>query len=109
MCAYVVKKINDFKPTAARPYVLGLPTGSTPLLLYGQLVEAYKQGKVSFQHVVTFNMDEYVDLARSHPESYHSFMWENLFRHIDIQPQNAHILDGNALDLEAECKRCACI
>jgi len=60
---------------------------------------------VSFQHVVTFNMDEYCDLPRDHPESYHSFMWENLFRHIDIQPQNAHILDGNARDVDEECAR----
>jgi len=105
VCAYVIKKITDFKPTAVRPYVLGLPTGSTPLILYGKLVQAYKEGKVSLQHVITFNMDEYVGLARDHPESYHSFMWENLFRHVDIQPQNAHVLDGNAPDLAAECKR----
>ena len=105
VAAYVVKRINDFKPTAERPYVLGLPTGSSPLLAYKALVKAYNAGKVSFQHVITFNMDEYCNLPREHPESYHSFMWQNLFKHIDIQPRNAHLLDGNAADLEAECKR----
>jgi len=100
---YVIKRINDFKPTATKPFVLGLPTGSSPLVVYKALVKAFSEGKVSFQHVITFNMDEYCDLARDHPESYHSFMWENLFRHIDIQPQNANLLDGNAPDLDAEC------
>ena len=105
VAAYVVKRINDFKPTATRPFVLGLPTGSSPLKAYQALVVQYKEGKVSFQHVITFNMDEYCGLPRDHPESYHSFMWENLFKHIDIQPQNANILDGNAPDLLAECNR----
>ena len=105
MAAYVVKKINDFAPTAAKPYVLGLPTGSTPLACYKKLIGLYKEQKVSFQHVVTFNMDEYCGLPRDHPESYHSFMWENLFRHIDIQRQNVNILDGNAPDLKVECDR----
>lgn len=66
-------------------------------------VALHKAGQLSFQHVITFNMDEYVDLPRDHPESYHSFMWTNLFRHIDIQPANVHILNGNAPDLKAEC------
>ncbi len=105
VAAYVVKKINDFAPTAAKPYVLGLPTGSTPLSCYKKLIQLYKQQKVSFQHVITFNMDEYCGLPRDHPESYHSFMWENLFRHIDIQRQNVNILDGNAPDLKVECDR----
>jgi glucosamine-6-phosphate isomerase len=105
VAAYVIKRINDFKPTATRPFILGLPTGSSPVLAYKVLCREFKAGKVSFQHVVTFNMDEYCGLPRDHPESYHSFMWENLFRHIDIQPQNANLLDGNAPDLDVECKR----
>ena len=105
VAAYVIKRINDFKPTSDRLFVLGLPTGSSPVLAYEKIVAAHVEGKVSFQHVVTFNMDEYCDLPRDHPESYHSFMWENLFRHIDIRPQNANLLDGNAPDLAAECKR----
>jgi len=102
---YVIKRITEFKPTAAKPFVLGLPTGSTPQRAYARLVELFKEGLVSFEHVVTFNMDEYCDLPREHPESYHSFMWESLFRHIDIQPQNVNILDGNAVDYDAECRQ----
>lgn len=78
-------------------------TGSTPLGCYQKLIEYYKNGDLSFQYVKTFNMDEYVGLPRDHPESYHSFMWNNFFKHIDIHPENTHILDGNAADLQAEC------
>ena len=76
---YVAKKIIDFKPTAERPFVLGCPTGSSPLGLYQHLVKLNKNGVLSFQNVVTFNMDEYVNLDVNHPESYHSFMWNNFF------------------------------
>ena len=100
---YVAKKIIDFKPTAEHPFVLGCPTGSSPLGLYQHLAKLNKQGVLSFQNVVTFNMDEYVNLDVNHPESYHSFMWNNFFNHIDIKPENVHILDGNAPDLIAEC------
>ena len=100
---HVVERINQFKPTADRPFVLGLPTGSSPEGMYAALVKANKEGRVSFRHVLTFNMDEYVGLPESHPESYHSFMARNLFDHIDIPRENVHILNGNAADLEAEC------
>lgn len=100
---YVLKRINNFKPTAERPFVLGLPTGSTPLPTYRKLVEFHQKGLISFKHVVTFNMDEYVGLPRDHKESYHTFMWENFFKHVDIDPKNVHILDGNAEDLIKEC------
>ena len=101
---YLVTKIRSFAPTAERPFVLGLTTGSTPLSTYKKLIEMYNQGQVSFKHVVTFNMDEYVGIPKAHPQSYHSFMWDNFFSHIDILPENAHLLDGNAPDLEAECE-----
>jgi hypothetical protein len=71
--------------------------------MYKALVEAHKAGRVSFEHVVTFNMDEYVGIPEDHPQSYHSFMWTNFFSHIDIKKENVHILNGNASDLEAEC------
>lgn len=100
---YVVARINAAKPTAERPFVLGLPTGSSPLGMYKALIEANKAGKVSFQHVVTFNMDEYIGLPDGHPESYHSFMWNNFFSHIDIKKENVHILNGNAADPLKEC------
>ncbi len=101
---YVVSKINAAKPTAQKPFVLGLPTGSSPLGMYRALVAAHQAGRVSFEHVVTFNMDEYVGIPEEHPESYHAFMWKNFFQHIDIKKENVHILNGNASDLEAECK-----
>ena len=100
---YVVKKINAFAPTESRPFVLGLPTGSSPLGMYKELIKLNKAGKVSFRNVTTFNMDEYVGLPENHPESYHSFMWNNFFSHTDIRKENVNILDGNASDLEAEC------
>ena len=103
--AYVVKKINEFQPKESKPFVLGLPTGSSPLGMYRKLIELNKAGKVSFRNVVTFNMDEYVSLPVEHPESYHSFMWNNFFNHIDIRKDNVNILNGNASDLEAECAR----
>ena len=102
---HIAERISDFAPSAEKPFVLGLPTGSTPLGTYKALIDLYKQGKVSFKNVVTFNMDEYVGIAEDHPESYHSFMFENFFKHIDIPKENINILDGNAADLNAECER----
>lgn len=101
---YVINKINAANPTAEKPFVLGLPTGSSPIGMYKALVKANKEGRVSFKHVLTFNMDEYVGLPESHPESYHSFMANNLFNHIDCPKENIHILNGNAENLEEECK-----
>jgi len=100
---YVAKRINEFAPGTAKPFVLGLPTGSSPRGMYKELIKLNKTGKVSFKNVVTFNMDEYVNLLEEHPESYHSFMWKNFFSHIDIPKDNVNILNGNAPDLEAEC------
>ena len=94
---HVIRRINEAKPTAEKPFVLGLPTGSSPEGMYACLVKAYQAGRV------TFNMDEYVGLPESHPESYHSFMARNLFDHIDCPKNQIHILNGNAPDLEAEC------
>ncbi|MEN6335850.1 MAG: glucosamine-6-phosphate deaminase [Phycisphaerales bacterium] len=100
---YVARKILDFEPAIDRPFVLGLPTGSSPVGMYRELAAMNKAGKLSFEHVITFNMDEYVGLPQAHPESYYSFMWRNLFGHIDIPKRNVNILDGNAPDLEVEC------
>ena len=99
---HVIETINKFQPSAERPFVLGLPTGSSPMGMYANLVKAVKEGKVSFKHVITFNMDEYVGLPESHPESYHSFMATNLFNHINCPKENIHILNGNAENLEEE-------
>ncbi|UPL02943.1 hypothetical protein LCI18_013877 [Fusarium solani-melongenae] len=100
---YIAHRIRQFNPTSSKPFVLGLPTGSTPLLVYRNLVHMHKRGELSFQNVVTFNMDEYVGLPPDHEQSYHRFMYDNFFNHIDIRPENIHIPDGNAPDLEAAC------
>jgi glucosamine-6-phosphate deaminase len=102
---HIVERIKAFKPTAKKPFILGLPTGSTPIGTYRELVKLYKKGQISFKNVVTFNMDEYVRIPEDHPESYHSFMWTNFFSHIDIKKENVNILNGNAKDLDAECAR----
>ncbi|KAL7419288.1 Glucosamine-6-phosphate isomerase (Glucosamine-6-phosphate deaminase) (GNPDA) (GlcN6P deaminase) [Cryptotrichosporon argae] len=102
---YIARRVSEFRPTAEHPrFVLGLPTGSSPLPVYARLVELHKQGVVSFKDVITFNMDEYVGISRDHPESYHTFMFQNFFQHVDIDPANTNILDGEAEDLYAECE-----
>ncbi|KAF3172218.1 hypothetical protein TWF225_008629 [Orbilia oligospora] len=88
---YIVHRINEFRPTKDRPFVLGLPTGSSPEQIYANIVDMYRSGKVSFKNVVTFNMDEYVGIPTSHPQSYHSFMFKHLFQHVDIPPNQIHL------------------
>ena len=100
---HIMAAINNNK--GDKPFILGLPTGSSPLGVYARLIEYYKAGKVSFKNVVTFNMDEYVGLPKTHHESYWFFMHDNFFDHIDIPKENVNILDGMAADLEAECAR----
>lgn len=102
---YVEKRIKQFAPTSDQPFVLGLPTGGTPLVMYQRLIERVQAGALSFEHVVTFNMDEYVGLRADHPESYRTYMWQNFLSQIDIPEAQVHLLDGNAADLEAECAR----
>lgn len=96
MCGQVLQKPNS---------VLGLATGSTPLKPYSQMIELYKKGVVDFSKVTTFNLDEYVKLDVNDKNSYHSFMHENLFDHINIPEENINFLDGNAEDPEEECRR----
>ncbi|MDR0554101.1 MAG: glucosamine-6-phosphate deaminase [Treponema sp.] len=97
---YIAEKINEAED---KPFVLGLPTGSSPLGTYRELIALCRAGKVSFAKTITFNMDEYVGLDAAHPQSYHRFMWDNFFSHIDIQKENVHILNGMAKDLAKEC------
>lgn len=100
---YIIERIRAFNPTPEKPFVLGLPTGSSPILIYQRLVQRHKAGEISFRNVITFNMDEYVGIPRDHPESYHSFMYKHFFSHVDVKPDNINILNGNAPDLEVEC------
>jgi glucosamine-6-phosphate deaminase len=103
VATYVIDKIKKANPTKDKPFVLGLPTGSSPLPVYKELIKRHKAGKISFRNVITFNMDEYVSLPENHTERYHFFMHDNLFNHIDIPKENINILNGNAKDLEKEC------
>ena len=91
---YISAKLNKANPTQEKLFVLGLPTGSSPLATYKELIKLYERGVVSFENVVTFNMDEYIGLAKDHPQSYYTFMWSNFFDHIDIKKENVHILNG---------------
>ena len=100
---YIAAKIKEKAARTSEPFVIGLCTGSTPIETYAELIRMVKAGELSFKNVISFNMDEYVGLPESHPESYHSFMHKYLFDHIDEKPENIHILNGNAKDIEAEC------
>ena len=95
VAARLIARLLQDKPTA----VLGLATGSTPLLLYRTLIEM----NLDWSRVTTFNLDEYIGLPRDHPQSYHTFMWENLFQHINIVKENVHIPDGNAQEIPKFC------
>lgn len=103
VATYVIDKIRKAGTTKENPFVLGLPTGSSPLPVYRELIKRNKAGEISFRNVITFNMDEYVGLPENHSESYHFFMYDNLFNHIDLPRENINILNGNAKDLEKEC------
>ena len=95
VAARIIAGLLREKPDA----VLGLATGSTPLLLYRTLIEM----NLDWSKITTFNLDEYIGLPREHPQTYHSFMWENLFRHINISKERVHIPDGNAADIPQFC------
>lgn len=98
--ARVVARLVKEKPNA----VLGLATGSTPLILYKELIRMHKEDGLDFSQVTTFNLDEYVGLPREHDQSYHRFMWDNLFSHINILPERVHIPDGMAEDIPHFCE-----
>src|SRR5690625_5054440 len=102
MSQQAAKMVLDTIQQIEKP-VLGLPTGSTPERLYELLVRAHQVDQVSFQHVSTFNLDEYVGLPVDSNQSYHYFMNEHLFRHIDIPESHTYIPNGQAENLEQEC------
>jgi glucosamine-6-phosphate deaminase len=96
IAARLIAKLLREKPNA----VLGLATGSTSLALYRELVAL----KLDWSKVTTFNLDEYIGISPQHPQSYHSFMWENLFQHVNVAVKNVHIPDGMAKDIPASCE-----
>jgi glucosamine-6-phosphate deaminase len=97
--ARVVARLVHEKPNA----VIGLATGSTPLMLYKELIRMHREEGLDFSQVITFNLDEYIGLPKEHEQSYHRFMRDNLFSHINIKPENVHIPDGMAEDIPAFC------
>ncbi len=99
--SFIADAINAHK--GPKPFILGLPTGSSPIGVYKNLIAMNKAGKVTFKNVVTFNMDEYVGLPHEHDQSYWYFMHDNFFDHIDIPRENINILNGMAADPEKEC------
>lgn len=101
LAAEMITKLIKEKGSA----VLGLATGSSPESTYDHLIEAYARGEVSFANVETVNLDEYVGLSESHPQSYRHFMNEKLFSKVDIRPENTHLPNGTSEDILAECKR----
>ncbi|MGP4073950.1 glucosamine-6-phosphate deaminase [Piscibacillus sp. B03] len=101
MAAQLIKRKVAEKPDA----VLGLATGSTPTGMYERLVNEYKQGDLSFEKVKTFNLDEYVGINRSHPQSYYQFMQHHLFKSIDVKEENIYIPNGFADNPLRECER----
>ena len=100
---HIVKRINSFAPSRELPFVLGLPTGSSPLGVYRELIAAYKEGRVSFSQVLTFNMDEYLGLSEDHPQSYRRYMKDNFFSAVEVPRENIHLLNGMSSDPEGEC------
>ena len=99
---HIAAKINNHK--GDRPFVLGLPTGSSPIGVYKELIRMNKAGEVSFANVITFNMDEYLGLPHEHDQSYWYFMHDNFFDHlVDMKPENINILNGMTDDPEGEC------
>ncbi len=84
--------------------ILGLATGSSPIGTYQRLVEKCKKGEISFKNIVTYNLDEYCGIDRSHPQSYYYFMHDNLFNHVDINEENVHLPVANGSNLN-ECAK----
>ena len=93
-----------FKGEKKEKFVLGLPTGSTPIGMYSNLIEKNKSGELDFSDVVTFNLDEYCPIKKDHPQSYHKFMFDNFFGKINIDKKNVNIPDGEAADADRECE-----
>ncbi|MGG3571439.1 glucosamine-6-phosphate deaminase [Bacillus gobiensis] len=96
---------NELSAAQKLPFVLGLATGSTPIGLYQELIHHHRENDLDFSNVITFNLDEYVGLPASHPQSYHTFMFERFFHHINIPLRNIHIPEGDHPNLKYECEQ----
>jgi len=115
MNVVVVKNYNEMSCQAAqliadqiiykKNSALGLATGGTPIGMYKELIRKFQKGELDFSHVFTFNLDEYYGLSLKHPQSYGFFMWNILFRHINIKKENVHLLNGVTKNIDNECKQ----
>ena len=95
---------QEMKPFLKPGKVLGLATGSSPIGLYQRMIKDYEENGTSYKDIKTFNLDEYVGLPITHPESYYAFMHTNLFNHIDIKEENTHVPSGLGDNLDEKCK-----
>lgn len=100
---YVAYKIKSARPTAAKPFTMAIPAGSSPLGLFSRLIDLHKKGKISFENVVFFNLNEYVGLKENDINSYHFFLWDKFFQYINVKSQNIHLLDAQTKDFSKEC------
>lgn len=100
---YIAYKIKAFRPTAQKPFVMAIPAGSTPLKMFQYLIDMNKKEKISFENVVFFNMDEYLGLKQNDLNSFHFYLWDKFFQHINVKKQNIHLLDGQTKDFAKEC------
>jgi len=115
MKVVVVKNYNEISFQAAqlitdqiinkKNSVLGLATGSTPIGMYKELIRRHREEGLDFSKVVTFNLDEYYGLSPEHPQSYHFFMWNILFKHSNLKKENIHLLNGITENIAKECKQ----
>ncbi|MCX8064628.1 MAG: glucosamine-6-phosphate deaminase [Candidatus Hydrogenedentes bacterium] len=101
LVAYIISEKLREKPHL----VIGLATGRTMIPLYKRLIEMHKNDGLDFSLAVTFNLDEYIGIPPDHPGSYHYYMYNNFFKHINIDPRNINIPNGCAIDIQTECKR----
>lgn len=100
---YVLYRIKQYKPTPKKPFVLGLPSGSTPLGMFKYLAQYYKEGKVSFENVVFFGMGEYVGVGAGDPHGFQYFLWDNFLKYVNIKKEHVYFLDGLTTNFAKEC------
>lgn len=101
--SFIKERVQSFAPTSKKPFVLGLPTGGTVVDMYAHLCALCQRGELDFQHIYTFNMDEYVGIPAQDEHSYHYYMKHHLFDSVNLPASQAHILNGLANDLQQEC------
>lgn len=100
--ALMIESLIRQNNSAGRPTVLGLPTGSTPVGLYRELIRLHKEAGLDFSRVITFNLDEYFPMEPGDPQSYNRWMKETFFNHVNVRPANIHIPDGTITEEDAE-------